>query len=500
MPRSTPRSAARSTPLFAGFHRRLFGAPPRGALQKLLPPEETLRGASQLRSACGDLVPDHLLPKAPSQANSRQRLFPPLVTFWAFLAQVLAGSSCREAVRGFLAHLPVRPLDALAACSANTAAYCRARARLPLAMLEKIFTALGTRLTSETPQDTLWCGRRVRIIDGSTASMPDTAENQTRWPQSSSQKPGCGFPTLRMVGLFCLHSGALLHRLHGGLKDSEQSMARQLWRCLDKEDVLLGDRGFCSYMDICQLLQRGVDVVLRLHAGRDRDFRKGQRLGRNDGLRTWPRPRRDRIVCTDEEYAALPATLTVRYVRAQETAPGFRSEEIVVVTTLLDSVRYPLLTLLDLYRRRWRIETHWGECKTTLRLDILRCLRPSMVEKELLLHAIAFNLVRALMQRAAITHHQPLERISFKGTLDTLNRFAAAMHAVAAQPRKHAAVLAHCLHVIAADPLPDRPDRVEPRAVKRRPKAYDKLQVPRHQTKAKKAARRQTRPAKPSLS
>ena len=323
MPRSTPRSAARSTPLFAGFHRCLFGAPPRSALEKLLPPEETLRGASQLRSACGDLVPDHLLPKAPSHANSRQRLFTPLVTFWAFLAQVLAGSSCREAVRGLLAHLPIRPLnDALEACSANTAAYCRARARLPLAMLEKIFTALGTRLTSETPQDSLWSGRRVRLIDGSTASMPDTPENQTRWPQSSNQKPGCGFPTLRMVGLFCLHSGALLHRLHGSLKTSEQAMARQLWRCLEKGDVLLGDRGFCSYLDICQLLHCGVDVVLRLHAGRDRDFRKGQRLGRNDGLRTWPRPRRDRIVCTDEEYAALPATLTVRYVRSAGDGPG----------------------------------------------------------------------------------------------------------------------------------------------------------------------------------
>ena len=498
-----PRSATRSTPLFAGFQRRLFGTPPRSALEKLLPPEEALRGASQLRSACGDLVPDHLLPRAPSQANSRRRLFTPLVTFWAFLAQVLAGSSCREAVRGLLAQLPVRPgdaLDALSACSANTAAYCRARARLPLAMLEKICASLATRLASEMPMDALWCGRRVRLIDGSTASMPDTAENQARWPQSSCQQPGCGFPALRMVGLFCLHSGALLQRLHGALKDSEQSMARQLWRRLEKEDVLLGDRGFCSYMDIYQLLCCGVDTVLRLHAGRNPDFHRDQRLGHNDGLRTWSRPRRDRLACTDEEYAALPPTLTVRYVRLQETVPGFRSQKIVTVTTLLDPVRYPPSALLDLYRRRWRIETHWDECKTTLRLDILRCRQPSMIEKEVLLHAIAYNLVRALMQRAAITHHQPVERISFKGTLDTLHQFTAVLHAVAAQPRKHAALLAHCLHIIAADPLPDRPNRVEPRVVKRRPKAYDRLKVPRHQTKAKQAARRHAPPPEPTLS
>ena len=478
-----------ATPFFAGFHRHLFGTPPRSALDQLLPQAHAARSASQLRTACGEFIPDALLPKAASKLNSRARVFTPLVTFWAFLAQVLARGSCRDAVRGLLAHLPARP-ESEPGLSTSTAAYCRARARLPLAMLQKVFNAVRERLRRDVPRAALWLGHRVCLVDGSTASMPDQPENQARWPQSANQKPGCGFPTLKMVGLFCLHSGALLYRACGRLRESEQSLARQLWRWLKKGDVLLGDRGFCSYLDLCQLQARGVEVVVRLHGSRRPDFRKGQRLGASDRLMTWERPRAGSLACTPEEEAALPATLTVRYVRYRVARPGFRTRQVVLVTTLLDPQRYPLAALAELYRRRWEIELHWRECKTTLGMDILRGQSPAMVDKELLLQLIAYNLVRALMQQASLPHHQPLARLSFKGTLDTFQRFAAAMHAVAGQPRQRAAILARALEAIAADLLPERPNRVEPRAVKRRPKAYDWLSVPRHQTPAKKAARR----------
>jgi hypothetical protein len=477
-----------STPFFAGFHRHLFGAPPRPHRARPLP----LESPSALRTACGDLIPDALLPQAERGANSRRRLFTTLATFWAFLAQVLAGTSCREAVRRFLAGLLPDPAQ-LAAGAASTAAYCRARARLPLALLQKVGAALRDRLLGELPSGALWLGHRVRIVDGTTASMPDTALNQRRWPQSKNQKRGCGFPTLKMVGLFCLHSGALLHTAYHRLRTSEQSLVRQLWGFLKRGEVLLADRGFCSFFDLSLLVQSGVEAVMRLHGSRRADFRKGQRLGAQDRLMTWARPRRPHFRGTAAQWAALPATLTVRYVRYRITTPGFRSRQIVLVTTLLDPQRYPVAALAALYRQRWQIELHWRECKTTLGLDVLRGQSPAMVEKELALHAIAYNLVRALMQRAAIIHHQPLERLSFQGTVDTLQRFADAMHAVAAQPRKRAAALARCLLAIAADLLPVRPDRVEPRALKRRPKAYDWLSVPRHRTKAKQAARRQAR-------
>ena len=488
----------RGTPFFHGFHQRLFGSPPRSALVKLLPAAETLRSASQLRTACGDLLPDALLPKAAHGANSRERFFTPLVTLWAFLGQVLAGSSCRDAVRRFLAHLAGPEGDAEATLSTSTAAYCRARARLPLALLEKASAALRARLTGEVPQDALWRGHLVRLVDGSTASMPDTAVNQARWPQSKNQARGCGFPTVKMVGLFCLHSGALLQRVYGRLRHSEITLARLLWATLEKGAVLLGDRGFCSYFDLCQLQARGVEAVVRLHGSRPADFRKGQCLGKNDRLMTWTRPRAGSLICRKKEHRALPATLTVRYVRYQVAPPGFRTRQVVLVTTLLDPRAYPLEALAALYRRRWEIELHWRECKTLLSLDVLRCLSPAMIEKELLLHGLAYNLIRALMQRAALTHHQPLARISFQGTLDTLDHFAHAMHAVAHQPRKRATVLACCLLTIATDLLPDRPDRVEPRAVKRRSKAYDWLRVPRHRTAAKKAARRRARALQPA--
>jgi hypothetical protein len=482
---------ALSTPFFTGFHRCLFGTPPRAACAALREP--AAHSASQLRTACGDLLPEALLAPSATGPNSRRRLFPPLVTFWAFLAQVLAGSSCREAVRRLVAAWPQLVPAARATLSTSTAAYCRARARLPLALLEKLGAALAQRVSAEVPQDALWQGRCVRLIDGTTASMPDTAENQARWPQSANQKPGCGFPTLKMVGLFCLHSGALLHRACARLRDSELGLARRLWACLQPGEVLLGDRGFCSYFDLSQLQQRGVDAVLRLSASRPADFRRGRRLGKEDRLVTWTRPRRRPAAQTPEEFAAQPATLTLRCLRYRVETPGFRSRQVVVVTTLLDPVAYPLAAVAALYRRRWQIELHWRECKTTLGLDVLSCQSPAMVEKELLLHLLAYNLVRALMQRAAVIHHQPLARLSFQGTIDTLQRFAEAMHAAAGQPRRRAALLAECLQTIAADLLPLRPGRVEPRVLKRRPKAYEWLHQPREQTAAKRVARRQTK-------
>ncbi|SRR6266436_1655417 len=485
------------TPFFDGFHRRLFGTPPRSALEELRPTDPAARSLSQLQSACGEFIPAKLLALAARGLNRRERFLPPLITFWAFLAQVLAGSSCREAVRRLLAWLPAPSDPEAAAPAVSTAAYCRARSRLPNATLENIHTHLATQLERETPSAALWHGRQVRLIDGSTMSMPDTAENQARWPQSANQKPGCGFPTIKCVALFCLASGALLRRVYARLQESEQSLARQLWGLLQKGEIVVGDRGFCSYFDLRQLQQRGIDAVLRLTASRKVDFRHGKKLGRNDRLVTWTQPVR-RGAWSEEEHAALPATITLRLLRYRVAPRGCRSKEIIVVTTLLDPVAYPLADLAELYRRRWEIELHWRECKTTLGMDQLRCQRPEMIEKELWLYGIAYNLVRAIMQRAAVIHHRPLEEISFQGTLDTLHRFADAMHEVADQPRKRAALFARCLEAIAADPLPQRPHRSEPRVLKRRPKAYGRLKVPRAEARAQATAPKKKNVRKPA--
>jgi hypothetical protein len=309
--------------------------------------------------------------------------------------------------------------------------------------------------------------------------MPDTAENQKAYPQPGSQKPACGFPVMKLVGLFCLASGALLEVVRGTLLVHESQLFRQLWTHLNPRDLLLADRAFCSFFSIYSLQKRGVDSVMRLHQRRRVDFRRGKRLGKDDILLNWTKPAQRPETLTAEEFRALPTTLTVRQIRLTPNIKGFRVRTIILVTTLLDPIAFPAEALGELYFQRWSVELHFREIKTLLRLDVLRCLTPQMVHKELLLHLIAYNLIRCLMQQAAICHHVDLSRISFKGTLDTLHHFADAIRAVDGKTRQQAQLYNEMLRVIALDQLPIRPYRSEPRAKKRRPKNYHLLTEPR---------------------
>jgi Transposase DDE domain len=469
------------TPFFAAFGSLLFGRAHRSKIDALLGPHPAERSLNQFQSAFGEFIPKALLAPQDSGVNSRQRIFSTVVTFWAFLAQVLErGSSCRDALRRVLAWWQFQ-CPRQAQPSPDTSAYCQARARLEDATLLKIGTHLADQMQRNTPCADLWKGRRVKVIDGTTGSMPDTPKNQQQWPQPKSQQPGCGFPLLKLVGLFCLASGALLQTVHSSLRQHEAVLARLLWKLLEIGDILLADRGFCSFLDLHALGQLGVDAVMRLHQARRADFRQGRRLAKDDRLVTWVKPARRSAVWTQEEFDALPATLLVRILRYRIAVPGFRSQEVILVTTLLDPKAYPLEALAELYFQRWGVELHFREIKTLLGMDVLRCHSPKMIVKELAMHQIAYNLVRALMQRAAICHHLRLAQLSFKGTLDSLHHFADAIHARTGHPRKQAHLLAQLLLTIALDQLPSRPSRSEPRAKKRRPKNYHLLTKPRHQ-------------------
>jgi len=472
---------ANPTPFFSAFGPLLFGRRQLSQIEKLLRPDAECHSLSQYQEAFGAWVPQALLAPTTNKANSRVRLFPTLITFWAFLAQVLErGSSCRDALRRIIAWRQwADPRAALP--TPETSAYCQARARLPDATLQQIGDHLASQLERNAPGDELWHGRTVKIIDGTTASMPDTPANQTLWPQSSGQKPGCGFPLVKLVGLFSLGSGAWLQTAEGNLHIHETRLARRLWPSLVAGDLLLADRGFCSYLDFQAILQQGADAVMRLHQTRRVDFRRGRRLSRHDRLVVWTKPLQCPAGCTPADFEQLPATLTLRLIRYQVKTPGYRTSEVIIVTTLLDPVEYPASALAELYFRRWTVELHFREIKTLLGLDVLRCHSPAMVRKEIALHRIAYNLVRSLMQHAAITYHRTLARISFKGTLDSLHHFADAIHALTGRPRRQAQLLDQLLQTIAADPLPERPDRTEPRAKKRRPKNYQLLTKPRHE-------------------
>ncbi len=304
------------------------------------------------------------------------------------------------------------------------------------------------------------------MLDGCGVSMPDTAQNRARWPYAGGQQPGCGFPTAQLVGLFCLATGRLVRFAVDSWKAHEIPLARRLVSWMEPGDIVLADRGFCG-LGLMALLQRqGVDVVMRAHQARKL---KGSRM-------VWAKPQRRTQTWDKELWSELPKELEVRIVRFRVSVPGFRTEEIVLVTTLLDPVAYPDAAIAELYRRRWAVELCFRDIKTTLGLDVLRCQTPALIEKEIWMQALADNLVRALMLEASWTHGVELGRLSFKGTVDTLRQwtplFAPAMFAC-----KRAR--AELLRVIAADQLPDRPNRIEPRARKRRPKSYQLLTKPR---------------------
>ena len=284
---------------------------------------------------------------------------------------------------------------------------------------------------------------------------------------------------MKLVGIFSLASGGLEDDATGTLHQHERILFRSLWERLEKGDLMLGDRGCCSYAAMASLSLRGIGSVLRLHQARKVSFREGERLGKDDRLITWTKPAQRTDAWSLEEWGALPAELSLRLIRLHVSAPGFRTRSVTLVTILTDAHTYPADKIRALSGQRWEVELHFQQIKILLGLDILRCKSPELIEKETLMHLIAYNMIRLLMQKAASTHQADLGRISFKGTLDTVRHFASAIHAARATPRRQDALIEQMLATIASDPVPERPGRSEPRAKKRRPKNYHLLTKPR---------------------
>jgi putative transposase len=419
---------------------------------------------------------------AAENCSFRERLFTPLLTLWVFLGQVLdPDQSCRQAVLRLLGWLATL---GRARCSSNTGAYCKARARLPEGVLARLTRRTGSQVEQHSPREWRWHGRRVRTADGTTASMPDTRANQRAYPQIRSQKPGVGFPLLRLVVIFSLSVGTVLDAAfnpYRGKETGETAMLRTLLGSLAESDLLLGDRYFANYWLIALARQSGIDVVFRQHQLRKVDFRKGQRLGNHDHLITWTKPQRPRWM-SHEMYQALPQTLTLRELRLRIPKGRNRTREIVVVTTLLDASRYAKGEVEALYRLRWQAELHLRSLKTTMQMDVLRCKTPEGVRKEIWAHLLVYNLIRTAMAQAAQSHACQPWSLSFKGTLQALQAFGAFWPARA---RDAASYYDDFLQAIAEQRVGQRPDRWEPRAKKRRAKNYRLLNEPRDQAKAR---------------
>jgi hypothetical protein len=310
--------------------------------------------------------------------------------------------------------------------------------------------------------------------------MPDTPENQKVYPQPSRQKRGCGFPIMRITVLFSLASGAIIAVAKSSLHVSERELFRKLWKHLKATDVVLADRGFCGFAEFYLLLQRGMDCVMRNHPRRTKGLTEIKRLGKDDRLIEWHKMAPHPKWFSKEQWRALPDRLLVREIRVHIDIKGFRTKDIIIVTTLLDPKAFPNEAFAQLYRSRWNAELYLRDIKITMGMNILRCKTPEIVEKELAMHIIAYNLVRALMIESAQTHHILYERLSFKGSISTVRQWAPILAPPTLSHSKRSRLFARMIFYIAKDQLPRRPNRVEPRAIKRRPSGYQFLMQPRH--------------------
>lgn len=430
-----------------------------------------------------ELLPQSMIQQILDELNIKyyRRIFDPMVTIWAFLSQVLdAEKSCHNAVSRVIAWLSTENVELP---STDTSAYCQARLRLPEKLLEKLAFFSGEKLEEQCTSEQLWCGRHVKIIDTTTVTMADTKENQLRYPQASSQKVGCGFPIAKVAVIFSLATGALVSSLIDILNVGDIKLARLLYEFFNPGDVLLGDRAFCSYADFYWIKNLGCDAVIRKNNGHLQNFETGYLINKQDRIVTWRKPKNCPRGITKEQFAALPKTITVREISYNVNVPGFRTQQVTLVTTLLDTQQFPTHELIELYHQRWNIEVNLKHLKTSLGMDILRSKTPEMVRKEIYAYFLAYNLLRSLMWEAGNVYCVPPLRLSLQGTRNHLNNFLTAFFSVSHTkiPKIYRSLLKIIIHKV----VPSRPNRVEPRKVKRRPKAYPWMKEPRVEARKK---------------
>lgn len=398
----------------------------------------------------------------------RERIYAPLDTLRLFVGQVLsADRACQDVVGRRLSE---RIAQGQSNSGLSTGAYCDARSRLPLAMPITVGSALGAQLETWAPAHWRWQGRTVKLFDGTVVSMPDTASNQKAYPQSREQKPGLGFPVARIGALIGLASGAILgYQVVAceGKGTGEQSLLGNLIDTLNADDIVLADALLATWWIIEGAMRQRADVVMAQHGKRITDFTRGQRLGKNDHLVQWPRPSKPKTMGVDE-YARYPAFITMREVEVNGR---------ILVTTLLDPKHASVRDLGALYKMRWNIEVDFRTIKATLEMDVLRCKSQPMVEKEIAVYFLAYNLVRWAMAKAASFAGVLPRVLSFTGAKRLLSAFADQLRRTT--DNEINALITTVLRCMATLRLPQRPDRIEPRAKKRRPKNLPLLTMPR---------------------
>lgn len=474
-----------TTPMFPGFHRQILRRRPRSAQLKFAEKIALLQQKSfkQIGEVFEKFIPRALLKPESSGVMSRRRLFSKENTFWAFFSQVLdADGGCMEVIRKLQSYASIKGIKVP---SSSTASYCTARKKLEEQMLSDILAHTADRLEL-MPEAGMLNNRRVIVVDGTGVTMPDTPQNQAVWPQLSTQKPGCGFPSARICACFSLETGALLSYAIGNKKNNEIPLFRQQWKIFKQGDIFLGDKGFCSYFDIANLKKQGVDSVVTLAKRKPvTEASCLKALGPDDHLIEWERPvYYDKLAYSQEEWTNLPKRLTLRQIKVTINTAGFRTQGFYIVTTLLDAVKYPVKELAELYFKRWDVELFFRDIKTTMGMDVLRCQTPEMVRKEILMHFIAYNCVRRLMYEAAEEADLEIRLVSFKGSLQALRNWEPHLNQAKVSNAQRFRLISDLYDAMTNTPIRQRPGRSEPRCIKRRPKSYQLLTARRHEMKA----------------
>jgi hypothetical protein len=409
------------------------------------------------------------------------RIYSTMVVLWSFLGQVLRDkkeASCQAAVARVVVFQQQRGAPVP---TTDTGDYCKARLKLSEAALHDLTIEVAEEVEDRADSTWLWKGKHAKLIDGFTFTMPDTAANQAEYPQQKGQKPGIGLPIARAVAILSLATACTMDVAIGpyaGKKTGEPALLRALLKSLSPDDIAVMDRIYCSFMMIALLHSQGTHVCARKHHARHTDFRRGKKLGKYDRLIEWTRP--DRPKWMDKEtYAQIPETLVLREIRYNIVEPGRRTKVIDVVTTLTDADEYTKEDIAELYSFRWNAELDIRSIKDSLNLGHVRCKSPEMVRREVWTTLLAYNLIRTTAAGAALLHGKQPRHISFTGTCQYVLASWMLMSCGLIDGERLGAYCVTMLQQIAACEVANRPGRLEPRVVKKRPKPYKPMQKPR---------------------
>lgn len=469
------------TPYFSEFQAFFRGRPniPQNELKK--------RAISELKSSdlCGlsrllsNFIPTSIFKSNLGKDFSRNRIYNLEVTFIGFLNQVLLNtSSCSVIVKKIQSW---RVSKRKKVQSSATGGYVKAKMKLHITFLKDVFNHTVKKLTARETSDHMWLNRIVKVVDGTGISMPDTKKNQNAYPQNGAMKKGCGFPQLNMTAIFSLGTGALLGYEIGNKHKSENRLWIKLWKTLNPYDIVLGDKGFCSYANIASLLMKKVDSVLRFKGKLNgKRLTRIKNLGRNDCLYKIAKPNNPSKLFTKLQWAKIPDEITVRIVKVPVIRKGFRSKEFVIVSTLLDHTLYSPEKLGELYLKRWSIELYFKDIKTTMGMEILKSKTPTQVKKEICMFAIGYNLIRNIILDSSSQTGTDISKISFSGTIQQLDQWLHLFISPDLTLKDYRNLLYQFHTAIAQKLIPNRPGRNEPRAKKRRAKNYNLMNKPRH--------------------